>query len=406
MATEAFSRVQIGRLVTKVATWNPRVSESNGTIRYVDISSVDREMNAISGVAEMAAHDAPSRARQLVRTGDVLVSTVRPNLNAVACVGADLDGATASTGYCVLRADPAVLDFRYLLHWVRSGRFVREMTRKATGASYPAVTDRIVKDSRIPLPYPEDQSRSLEAQNRIAAILDQADAIRRKRREAIEVATTIIPAVFHQMFGDAYHNPKTWDVVRFKDIIADGPQNGLYRPASDYGSGTPILRIDSFYDGEVCGLDSLKRVRIDDRAHRNYLLREGDIVINRVNSREYLGKSAIIRGLVEPTVFESNMMRLGVDPRRADPQFVVTMLQQRHIRRQVLRRCKDAVNQSSINQADVESFEFPLPPLTRQRAFASAYLKAWAVRSRMVESLGMYDELLASLLQRAFKGEL
>ena len=84
------------------------------------------------------------------------------------------------------------------------------------------------------------------------------------------------------------------------------------------GTGTPILRIDGFYDGVVTGLTTLKRVRVTDEEQSLYGLHPGEIVINRVNSREYLGKSAQIPFLSEPIVFESNMMRFDIDHTRLD----------------------------------------------------------------------------------------
>lgn len=104
-----------------------------------------------------------------------------------------------------------------------------------------------------------------------------------------------------------------WDVKPLGDYIVDGPQNGLYRPKSDYGTGTRILRIDGFYDGETVEQGEWQRLRMSDEDAARYALHQDDIVINRVNSRPYLGKSTIIPELQEPAVFESNMMRMGVD---------------------------------------------------------------------------------------------
>ncbi|HCG0782059.1 TPA: restriction endonuclease subunit S, partial [Pseudomonas aeruginosa] len=139
--------VQIGRCVEKVRTWNP-TGGPECIFQYVDLSSVDKSKKIIDldDVAEISSADAPSRARQLVVTGDVLVATVRPNLNGVAVVPAELNGATASTGYCVLRADEKNLHGRYLFYWVQTDSFVEEMMSKATGANYPAVSDKIIKE--------------------------------------------------------------------------------------------------------------------------------------------------------------------------------------------------------------------------------------------------------------------
>ena len=135
---------QIGHFVESVQKWNP-CREGAGTFTYVDISSVDQVARAVTQSTTVATSEAPSRARQLIAAGDVLVSTVRPNLNAVAYVGPNLDGATASTGFCVLRPRPDELDGRYLFHWVQSRQFIGHLVQLATGASYPAVSDKIVK---------------------------------------------------------------------------------------------------------------------------------------------------------------------------------------------------------------------------------------------------------------------
>src|SRR5690606_17508580 len=174
-------------------------------------SAVDQDAKAVTGARKLACSEAPSRARQLVRAGDVLVSTVRPNLNGVALVPMELDGATASTGFCVLRPRAGQLDSRYLYHWVKSPRFVSDMARKATGASYPAVSDRIVWESKLPLP-------PLPEQRRIAEILDKADALRAKRRAALAHLDTLTQSIFLDMFGDPATNPKGWPIKRIAEI--------------------------------------------------------------------------------------------------------------------------------------------------------------------------------------------
>src|SRR5690606_29415613 len=189
-------------------------------------SAVDQDAKAVTGARELACSEAPSRARQLVRVGDVLVSTVRPNLNGVALVPAELDGATASTGFCVLRPRAGQLDSRYLYQWVKSPRFVSDMVRKATGASYPAVSDRIVCESKRPLP-------PLPEQRRIAEILDKADALRAKRRAALAQLDTLTQSIFLDMFGDPATNPKGWPRKELQDLF-DIARGGSPRPIDEF----------------------------------------------------------------------------------------------------------------------------------------------------------------------------
>ena len=206
-------RCQLSDLVIPVNTWNPGKSDPEESFQYIDLSAVDQETKSIVGARNVGCSDAPSRARQLVKAGDILVSTVRPNLNGVAKVPDGLNGATASTGFCVVRPKPELLDGSYLFHWVKSDEFIGEMVKEATGASYPAVSDRIVLASRIPLsPLPE--------QRRIAAILDQADALRAKRRETLALLDELQRGIFIEMFGDPLNNPKNWPVQTLENFFS------------------------------------------------------------------------------------------------------------------------------------------------------------------------------------------
>ena len=184
--------VEIGSVVDPVKKWNPR-REGVGAFTYVDISSIDQGAKTVSLPSSVNAAEAPSRARQLIAAGDVLVSTVRPNLNAVAYASPELDGATASTGYCVLRPRPGHLDGRYLFHWVRAVPFIAHLVQRATGASYPAVSDKIVKAAPIPLP-------SMEEQRRIAAVLDAAEALRDRHLSAARHSGDLLASLQQRAF--------------------------------------------------------------------------------------------------------------------------------------------------------------------------------------------------------------
>ena len=230
--------VPLQRLCLKVNTWNPQVEAPNEMFDYIDIASIDRDEKQITAAVRNVGRDAPSRARQMVQAEDVLVSTVRPNLNAVAVVPLSMAGATASTGFTVLRADPKKLYFGYLFHWVKHPRFVAEMTSRATGASYPAITDGIVKTSCIPL-------LPLAEQKRLAGILDEANALRRKRSEAIAKLDFLMQSVFLEMFGDPVTNPKGWKVATLSELgnLERGKSKHRPRNAPElYGGSHPFIQ--------------------------------------------------------------------------------------------------------------------------------------------------------------------
>ena len=134
-------------------------------IEYIDVSSVNRDTLSIQQTSILLGSEAPSRARRLVHTGDVIFATVRPTLKRITVIPETLDGAVCSTGYFVLRPTDEVLS-RYLFYYLQSQRFSNEIESLQRGASYPAVSDKDVKEHIMLLP-------PLEEQQRIVSILDE-----------------------------------------------------------------------------------------------------------------------------------------------------------------------------------------------------------------------------------------
>jgi type I restriction enzyme S subunit len=137
---------------------------------YVDISSIDRETKIITEAKDLTLSQAPSRAKQLLRAGDVLVSMTRPNLNAVALVPEQLDGAIGSTGFHVLRS--RWLRPEFLLRLVQSQRFVDEMSALVQGALYPAVRPKDIAAFTFAFETPAQQSRIVAKLEELLSDLD------------------------------------------------------------------------------------------------------------------------------------------------------------------------------------------------------------------------------------------
>lgn len=158
----------IGNICIGIDRQDPAIS-GQSKFTYIDLSAVNQATKQIDDFTILAVDEAPGRARQIVKVGDVLVSTVRPNLNAVALVGSEFNGATASTGFCVLRSNRSIVEPGILFAWAQNQLFIEQLTSQAKGASYPAVTDNVVKALEIPMP-------PLDEQKRIVARLDSMRA--------------------------------------------------------------------------------------------------------------------------------------------------------------------------------------------------------------------------------------
>ena len=164
-------------------------------IDYIDIASVDNVSKKIKGFQTMPFGEAPSRARKSVQNGSILVSTVRPNLNAVAILEEGTPNiSVASTGFCILDCKDST-DKRFVFNFCKSKRFVNDMVSQATGASYPAVNDKIVRNSLVP-------AYSYEEQCRIGQILDKVSTLIETRTQELKSLDDLIKARFVEMFGE------------------------------------------------------------------------------------------------------------------------------------------------------------------------------------------------------------
>jgi type I restriction enzyme S subunit len=337
---------------------------------------------------------------QILRSGDVLVAASSGSLDVVGKAAPLNSRFCGSFGaFCKVLRPSKRVNPSYFSHFFRTPAYRRRISSLAAGANINNLRNEHLDDLEIPLP-------PMEEQRRIAAILDKADALRQKRRLSLQKLDSLTHSLFLDMFGDPAANLKGWPRTLLGAFIESGPQNGLYKPAESYGDGTPILRIDAFYDGEVTDYSKLKRLRLTPEEIVLYRLKVNDIVVNRVNSMEYLGKSALIAGLSEDTVFESNMMRFSIDRKEIEPQYLIAFLQTSYIKAQILQRSKNAVNQSSINQEDVKSFTILQPPLALQKSFAERAAKAKQHIKTQMQAKFQHDALFKSLQSRAFQGEL
>ncbi|MEQ8762815.1 MAG: restriction endonuclease subunit S, partial [Planctomycetota bacterium] len=143
-------------------------------IEYIDISSIDRTQKVIRETRTVSPDEAPTRARQWIEPGDVLVSMTRPNLNAVARVTEEHKGAVASTGFDVLRSSSIMPE--WLFYRVRSTDFVLDVCQDLQGVVYPAIRPHDVRRHRLPVPPLGEQHRIVEAIESYFTRLDDAVA--------------------------------------------------------------------------------------------------------------------------------------------------------------------------------------------------------------------------------------
>lgn len=388
---------RIEGVVAPVERRDPR-STGEGMFTYIDLSSVDQNTKVISKPSTLSSADAPSRARQVVRAGDVLVSTVRPNLNAVAIVPPDLEGATASTGFCVLRPRADAIDGRYLFHWVRSPSFVREMTSRATGASYPAVSDKVVKTSRIPLPLRAQQQR-------VADILDGVDDLIAKRRHCLAELDRLARAVFFEMFGD----PVLGEEYALSDLalpgrgtFTNGPFGSDLLTSELVDGGVPVIYIRDIRDGEYRRVSAAFVTEEKAKQLEACQVLPGDVLVAKVGDPP--GTAALYPAPEPAAVVTQDVIRIRPNPKFVAPEFLVAYFNS-PVGARVVARITVEATRSRFSLRDLKAVRVPVPSLEVQRRYALAFDAVLLQKAHQRLQLQNLAILLRSVQHWAFRGE-
>lgn len=184
--------VPISNLVDRKIQKKKGIMEKHKTIRYIDISSIDKATKKVTGYVEYAINDAPSRAQQVLRQGDILVSTVRPNLKNIAINPYIESNVLASTGFCVLRCAKCLPE--YIWGIISSDAFTMAMFEQASGISYPAVRDNDILQYLVP-------DAPLDEQEQFAAFVRQSDKSKFKLEKALSELTATYKRIIEENLG-------------------------------------------------------------------------------------------------------------------------------------------------------------------------------------------------------------
>lgn len=164
---------KLGEITECVDKIDPK-KEPDREIRYVDISSIDNKRNEIKEPSPIRLSEAPSRARQIIKKGDVLFSLVRPYLRNIAWVDGSLDQEVASTGFCVLRANE-LIDPKFIFYKVISQKFINDISENQYGVSYPAVNEKQIRSQLVEVPPASEQRRIVKKIESLFAQLDKGE---------------------------------------------------------------------------------------------------------------------------------------------------------------------------------------------------------------------------------------
>jgi type I restriction enzyme, S subunit len=260
----------------------------------------------------------------------------------------------------------------------------------------------------LPKPSPTEQKTISHILSHTNEVLAAAEA---KLTAARQLKTALMQQLFTRGIPGRHSRlkqtkigeiPDEWDLSQLRRLFISST-NGHYVPDSDYGSGTPIIRIDTFEDGDFYSRD-FDRIRIPNHEIDMFTVKHGDVLFNRVNSIPYVGKVVFVTGLTEPTVFESNMMRLRFDD--ADlAHYVALALCEPSTKRRIWSMARPAIGQLSINQREVGQFFIPLPKEDERKVIVPLIGAAKETIVACESEVSALRRIKCSLLQNLLTGK-
>ena len=365
---------------------------------YIDISSIDRSTKTINEPSVLLGKDAPSRARRVVHTGDVLVATTRPNLNAVALVNDEFDGQVCSTGICVLRPDRDFLDPGYLYFATRCDDFVNSLSGAVQGAMYPAVTDQQVFDQIIPLPPLAEQKRIVGVLNEQMAAVERA---KKAAAERLEAAQALREALLRTVWPLEAEYPSSW---KWRLLSEVSTIDYGYTASADFTSAGPrFLRITDIQNDQV-EWEQVPSCVIDESSERKKTLRDGDIVFARTGGTT--GKSFLVKNPPR-SVFASYLLRVRVDG-TVEPNYLRHFFNSDQYWLHINSKSRGGA-QPNVNAELLGSLRFPLPPRAEQERVSvmlDQQMKGVEITEKTAEAqLAEIQAMPSALLRRAFSGD-
>ena len=396
----AIPRVALGELVTITGGGTP--ARSNPAYFDGDIPWVTpKDMKApelCDSLVRITARGLRESATKLVPPGSVLIvvrSGVLKHSLPIAInrvpVALNQDMKALSTGP---RLQP-----EYLAHYLRAR--TPEILRWARAATHGAADNFPVerlRDMELPLP-------SLAEQRRVAAILDRAEGLRAKRRQALALLDALVQSIFTDMFGDLDENSRGWPRTCLDDLLLLPLRNGV----SPSRGGT--LRLP------VLTLSAITGARFADTAAKEGPFSVAPPPSQRVDARDMLicrgngnlslvGRAHFPSASLPRVVFPDTMIAARPDPAHIVPSYLEHVWNSRCVRNQIAAAARTTNGTHKINQQGVGRVQFPVPPVELQAAFAARRQAVEGIRAAAVHAIDATDRLFSSLQQRAFRGEL
>lgn len=382
--------IPLGELCNIVSGGTPSRSEAeywnNGTIPWIKISNIKGKfVDEADEFITQAGLD-HSSAKRLPK-GTILY-TIFATLGEVGILNIDACTNQAIAGITI--KDPKQITSDYLYYFLKSKKaYVSCLGR---GVAQNNINLSILRAIHVPLP-------SADEQYAVVLMLDKITSIIVTRQKQLQKLDELVKARFVEMFGIYPANPKGWETGTIRDVVSD-VRYGSSRPAVD-GGKYPYLRMNNITYGGELDLSDTKRIDIPDNELDKCTVRRGDVLFNRTNSKELVGKTCVYNR-DDMMVLAGFVIRVRVSERIL-PEFLSEFLNTEFSKQMLLAMCKTAIGQANINAQEMQNIGLYLPPIELQRKFVQFKEQTDKSKVAVQKSLDEAQLLFESLMQKYFE---
>jgi type I restriction enzyme S subunit len=340
---------------------------------------------------------------RFLRPGDVVVNSTGEGTIGRANVWQESAGRWVADSHVTIIRPNGNLLSEWLKFWLESPMGQRFVLDSKTGATKQTeLSSSKLRDCSIPLPDLIQQQAIIGRIEECVARVDEVEHL----SSGVARDAEHLPIAFRYDLWDGCS--RKYQCVSLQSMVSS-TKNGLYKPRNHHGSGAVLLRMFNI-NGALLDLTRIDRMRVTQKEGHDFLVSNGDILISRVNSRELVGKSALVNGLSEPAVHEAMLIRLRTRSELVNEQFLVSLMNSPQFLHELRRKAKHAIGQSSINQQDLLESKLPMPPLQEQLKYVERFeefgITSGALTRETVDQGHATRVLRETVLRKAFAGEL
>jgi len=333
------------------------------------------------------------------KIGDVLFSK-DGTVGKVHVVSENQEFAVLSS-IAILRPRLEVLDSQYFGHILRSSFTLDQAIRRKTGSAIRRIILKDLKQVQIPLP-------PLEEQRRIAAILDKADAVRRKRQSAIALTEELLRSLFLEMFGTSV--AKSWEMATVEQLLASktgairtGPFGSQLLHSEFVDRGIAVLGIDNVVKNQFQWVQLRFISEKKYEQLKRYTVSPGDVLISIMGT---CGRCAIVPDDCPKAINTKHLCSITLNRNKCYPEFLQSYFLIHPQASNYLKKNAKGAIMEGLNMSIIKDLPVPLVPIELQKQYINLQYQILSSKASAIESKHEADNLLNSLLQRAFRGEL